>query len=101
MSIPKNPAERRAWIIYQLRLRHLSLRALARREGVSHQAVSAAAAGGGHRPLQEVLAAALGLTPQSLFPELYDPSGNRVGPTRDPQRSRRGPGGNAQSEEAA
>jgi len=85
--MPTNPVHRRDWISYQLRLRGLSFRAVARREGVSHQAVCAAARGSSSRPLQEALAAALDLTPQGLFPELYDGDGNRLGRTRAPQRS--------------
>lgn len=89
LDIPKNPAIRRAWIGFQLRIRGLSHRELARREGVSHQAVSQAAAGVGSRHLQETLAEALDLRPQDLFPELYDACGQRLGPTRDPKRSTR------------
>lgn len=101
MNIPKKPAIRREWIGYQLRIRGLSLRALSRQEGVSHQAVSAAASGGGSRHLQEAIAAALGLHPQDLFPELYDEHGNRLGRTRTPNRSTRPRGGNVQKERAA
>ncbi|KAA5604034.1 hypothetical protein F1188_17740 [Roseospira marina] len=86
-DMPINPVHRRDWIGYQLRLRNLSFRAIARQEGVSHQAVCAAARGSSSRPLQEALAAALGLTPQALFPELYDEAGQRLGSTRAPQRS--------------
>jgi lambda repressor-like predicted transcriptional regulator len=100
-DIPKNPAIRRAWICYQLRIRGLSLRGLARREGVSQQAMSAAALGGGYCALQEVLAGALGVRPHDLFPELYDATGARLGITRSPQRSKRAAGGNVQSGEAA
>jgi len=88
-DIPKNPAVRRAWIGYQLSIRGLSHRELARREGVSHQAFSQAALGGGSQYLQEALAAALGLRAQDLFPELYDQGGQRLGRTRNPKRSTR------------
>ena len=100
-DIPKNPAVRREWIGFQLRIRGLSRAALARREGVSHQAVSAAALGGGSRHLQEVIAAAIDVTPQALFPELYDEQGNRLGVTRPPNRTTRRGGGNGKDQEAA
>ncbi|WP_460630602.1 helix-turn-helix domain-containing protein [Insolitispirillum peregrinum] len=87
LDIPKNPTMRREWISYQLRLRGLCYRELARREGVSHQSLSAAALGGGSRHLQETIAAALDLFPQAIWPELYDAEGNRLGRIRDPNRT--------------
>lgn len=101
LDIPKNPAQRRAWICYQLRLLNLSLRDLARREGVSHQVMSVAAAGFGSSHLQEALAETLGLKPQRLFPEHYDPSGKRLGRVREKKRITRLRRGNDQSEDAA
>lgn len=85
VNIPKNPAERRVWIKGELELRGLSLRALARREGVSHQAMSAALlAPSSH--LQPVLADALGVSVHQLWPEWYDERCNRIGRTRTRQR---------------
>lgn len=101
LNIPKNPAIRREWIGFQLRIRGLSYREIARREGVSHQAVSAAALGGGYRHLQEAIAAVLSLTPQTLWPELYDGHGERLGRTREPKRSTPRLSGNDQRENAA
>lgn len=89
--MPTTPLHRREWIAYQLRLRGLSFRSLARQEGVTHQAVSAAALGGSSRPLQEALAETLGVAPQALFPELYDRDGTRLGRTRAPQRTTAAP----------
>mgnify|MGYP002860648618 FL=1 len=100
-DIPKNPAIRREWISFQLRIRGLSYRAIARREGVSHQAVSVSAGGLGSSHLQEVLATAIDLGPQQLFPELYDARGNRLGRTLQPNRTTRRDGGNGKDEEAA
>lgn len=100
-DIPKKPAIRREWIGFQLRIRGLSLRELGRLEGVTHQAVSAAANGGGSRHLQEAIAAVLGLRPQDLFPELYDEHGNRLGRTRTPNRSTRRQDGHVQKDHAA
>lgn len=88
LDIPKKPTMRREWISYQLRIRGLSYRELARQEGVTHQAFSAAALGGGSRHLQETIAAALALPPQLIWPELYDDqTGQRLGRTRDPNRT--------------
>ena len=101
MDIPKNPAIRREWIGFQLRIRGLSKRALARREGVSHQAVSQAALGGGSHHLQLAIATAIGLRPQDLFPELYDEHGQRLGRTRDQKRSIRPDRKHAKTENAA
>lgn len=93
LTVPKNTAERRIWICAQLRLRGNSLRRLAREQGVSHQAMSAALmAPNSH--LEPVIAAALGLTPTQLFPERFDRLGNRLCGTRLPQRSTRPRAGN-------
>lgn len=101
-GVPKNPAMRRAWISYQLRIRGLSGRAVADREGVSRQSVSAAMNGGGASShLQEALAAAIDLEPHQLFPELYDARGHRLGIVRPPNRSTRHGEGNDKNEEAA
>lgn len=100
-DVPKNPAERRAWVVYQLRVRGLSLRALAQREGVSHQAMSLALTAPSSY-LETVIAEALGLEPQDLFPERYDAAtGRRLCQTREPQRSTRRGRGNVQKEAAA
>lgn len=87
-DIPKNPAVRRVWVCGQLRLRGTSLRALALKEGVTPQAMSAALAAP-NKHLEPVIAGALGLTPERLFPERFDAVGNRVVQTRLPQRSTR------------
>ncbi len=85
-DVPKNPAERRAWIVYRLRVAGTSLRRLAAASGVSQQAMShALMAPSSH--LETVIAEVLGLTPQALFPERFDAAGNRLGWTREMQRS--------------
>lgn len=99
VNVPKNPAVRRVWIKGQLELRGLSLRQLARREDVSHQAMSHALIGPSSH-LQPVLAQVLGLTVHQLFPEWYDEAGNRVGRTRNKQRTTRRGAGNVQNGEA-
>ncbi|MBC7908371.1 MAG: helix-turn-helix domain-containing protein [Rhodospirillaceae bacterium] len=85
---------RRVWICAQLRIKGNSLRKLAQREGVSHQAMSAALMTPNVH-LEPVVAGALGLTPQQLFPERFDHTGNRICRTRVPQRSTQIPPGNA------
>ncbi|SBV90476.1 Ner-like DNA-binding protein [uncultured Alphaproteobacteria bacterium] len=100
-EVPTNPTVRRAWIGFQFRIRGLSFRAVAKGEDVSQQAFSAAMLGGGSSHLQEVAARLLDLTPQQLFPELYDASGRRLLNTRPPNRTTRRGGGNGKSEEAA
>lgn len=74
-------------------MRGNSLRKLAQQEGVSHQAMSAALMTP-NAHLEPVVAGALGLTPQQLFPERYDRTGNRLCRTRVPQRNTRIPTGN-------
>jgi lambda repressor-like predicted transcriptional regulator len=92
-KVPKNPAVRRVWICAQLRIKGHSLRKLAQREGVSHQAMSAALMTP-NAHLEPVVAGALGLTPQQLFPERFDHIGNRICRTSVPQRNTRNPTGN-------
>ena len=98
--IPKNPAERRGWIVWQLRLKGTSLRRLAAEHGVSQQAMShALTASSSH--LETVIAEALGLRPEQLFPERFDDRGNRLTWTRDQQRSTRRMVRNVEEEQAA
>ena len=86
LDIPKNPAARRAWICYRLRLRGDSLRQIARRLGVTPQAVSAALmASSSH--IEIAIAEAIGLTAQELFWERFDGQGQRLSHTRQPQRT--------------
>ena len=100
VNIPKKPADRRGWVIWQLRQRGTSLRRLAIREGVSSQAMSnALMLPSSH--LREVIATALGLTAQTLFPEDFDAAGNRLGWTREPQRNTRHSGRNVEDGRAA
>lgn len=100
LNIPKEPARRRVWVKGELELRGLSLRKLAVREGVSHQAMSSALVTPSSH-LQAVIAEALGLTVHQLFPEWYDASGARLGRTRSPQRITGRRASNVESGEAA
>lgn len=99
MNIPKNPVERRAWVIYQLRCRGSSLSQIARQEGVSQQAVSNALMTPSYR-LEIAIANAIGVTVEALFPERYD-GAYRLPYTRPDQRSTAAPRGNVQEGEAA
>jgi Ner family transcriptional regulator len=85
---PKNPAERRAWLLYQLRIRGKSFRSLAAEAGVSPQAVTHAILNPSSY-LEPLIAEAIGLTAPELFPERFDPTGRRLHQTREPQRSTR------------
>jgi Ner family transcriptional regulator len=98
--VPKHPAERRVWIWVQLRLRGTSLRRLAAENGVSQQAMSHALVSPSSH-LEEVIAQALGLTAQQLFPERFDALGNRLSWTRDQQRNTRQTGRNVEEERVA
>ena len=100
VNIPQNSVHRRRWVIYQLSLKGLSLRQLAIREGVTTQAMSGALMTSSSH-LREVIATALGLTVQTLFPEDFDALGNRLGWTRDQQRNTRPHGRNVEEGKAA
>lgn len=100
VNIPKNPTERRGWIIWQLRNRGWSLCRIALKEGVSVQSVSSALLVPSSH-LQGVIAELLDLAPQQLFPEFFDASGRRLGRTREPQRTTRPRGGNVEEERVA
>jgi lambda repressor-like predicted transcriptional regulator len=86
-DLPKNPAGRRAWLLYQLKLRGLTVAALARENGVSREALYGAM----NKPsshLERTIASALGVGVRQLFPERFDErSGRRLSSTRAPNRS--------------
>lgn len=85
---PSDPYERAAWVKFQLELRGLSLTAVANAEGVTRRAVSNAL----HLPsrfLEEAIALAIGLTPETLFPERYGANGQRLCRSREPHRTKR------------
>jgi len=73
-EIPKEPAVRREWIKYQLRLKGYSLRGLGREYGYSGDNAIAAL----KRPYpkwERIIAEKLGLLPHELWSERYDPDG--------------------------
>ncbi|MBB4265406.1 helix-turn-helix domain-containing protein [Roseospira visakhapatnamensis] len=109
-EVPKEPAARRAWILYQLRLRGLSFRQLARTVGVSGRALTDACVNPNIH-LEPVIAEAIGMTAQDLWPERWcSETGRRLTQTRSPARHRMrslsehtapAPGGQRQKERVA
>jgi len=81
MNIPKEPAERRVWIVGQLRLRGSSLRKIADRLGVSHQSCSIALMAPSER-IEIAIAEELGIPVQALFPDRFSPEGRRLPQSR-------------------
>ena len=74
---PKDPRARQAWILYQLNREGSSYAELARQHGLERS--SPRKANTGRNPSMEVLvAAALGLRPEQIWPERYDAAGNRI-----------------------
>lgn len=99
-DVPKNPAIRRAWVVFQLRIRGLSLGMLAHQEGVSRQAMSHALIGPSSH-LQPVIAEAIALPVQDVWPEWWRPDGTPWGRTNVRHRNTRRRARNVQSERAA
>ena len=81
LTPPKNPAERRAWVVYQLTVRGQSLASVAASLGVCRQAVSGALMTPSER-IEQALADALDLPIETLFPERFDAKGVRIPRTR-------------------
>jgi Ner family transcriptional regulator len=76
-DVMRDPPKRRAWIIFQLSLKGLSMAAVGREAGVGRQAVYRVFDAQYPR-MEQVLATALGVTPQFLFPERFDKDGKRL-----------------------
>lgn len=74
---PTDPTERTLWVQMQLRLKGHSFSAIARQYGW-HRNVVAKAMRMPSYPQEEAIASALGLRVRKLFPERYDPRGNRL-----------------------
>lgn len=70
-EIPDDPVQRNEWIKFQLRMRGSSLSKLARRLGVTRQAVRNALSAPYPR-MERVIADELGLPPQAIWPERYE-----------------------------
>jgi Ner family transcriptional regulator len=73
-----NPShERQLWVISQLKLKGSSIAEVARKQHIARAALDAAF----HRPAdraEKILAAAVGVTQQELFPERYNDKGQRL-----------------------
>ncbi|MDD3518309.1 MAG: helix-turn-helix domain-containing protein [Chromatiales bacterium] len=70
----RDPQKRRAWVIYRLSLNGLSLASLARGAGVRRQTLYQVFATPYPR-METIIARALNLPPQELWPERYAPDG--------------------------
>lgn len=86
LDIPKRPTERKQWILFQLKLKGSSWRALAKELGCTHQAVAWAAAGNASLEIEQAIAAKIGVSHVDLFPEHFDERGVRVPLARSRQR---------------
>ena len=69
-----NFARRRAWVIYHIKLKGLTLAEIARRNGVGRQCAQRALSQP-YPKYERLIAQALGLKVQSLFPDRYDRDG--------------------------
>lgn len=70
----RDESKRRAWIIFQLTLKDESLASIARKAGISRQAIWQALVKPYPRA-EKIIAESLGVTPQALFPERYNDDG--------------------------
>lgn len=69
-DIPSDPVQRNEWIKFQLRMRGSSLSKLARRLGVTRQAVRNALSSP-YPKMERAIAAELELRPEDIWPERY------------------------------
>lgn len=76
-NVPTDPRQRSAWVIYQLKLRGLSLRGLALAAGLNPATLRGAIYQPSY-PQERILAEAIGVTVAELFPERYDAEGTRL-----------------------
>lgn len=70
----RNPKKRWAWILYQCNLRGFSLASLASRHGVARETLYQVR----HKRyprMEKIIAEALGIAPEELWPERYDGEG--------------------------
>ncbi|WP_169833521.1 helix-turn-helix domain-containing protein [Methylobrevis pamukkalensis] len=77
-QIPEKPAERRAWIKFQLELRGTTFTGLAAELGVTLQAVSNTAFGRPNNRVEARLAQEIGVPQAALFSEHFDSNGQRI-----------------------
>lgn len=92
-DIPKEPAVRRAWVTYQLKIRGITLAAIGRDEGVSANAVANALLNPSSY-LEEAIARRLDLTARQLFAERFNKAGERINQTKPRNRTSPAPAHN-------
>lgn len=86
LTTAQDPAKRRAWVKYQLHLQGRSMARIAASAGVERCTLYWVF----KRPyprMEQVIATALDLTPQQLFPERYGPDGLPNRPVGRPRKS--------------
>lgn len=81
LIVPKNTAERRHWVIFELRKKGLNLSKIARSLNVARQSVYSALSEPSAR-IEQAIADALDLPVEQLFFERFDGRGNRTHHTR-------------------
>jgi Ner family transcriptional regulator len=81
-DVPKEPAQRAAWVIFQLRQRNSSLAEIARSIQRTRRYLSRTLYAPSY-PAEKAIADALGMTVEALFPERYDATGRRLHQRRD------------------
>ena len=85
-EVPRDPRERKAWVMFQLRIRGHSFASLGREIGITRNSMQAVMYMPAYRT-EVALATALGLEVQQLFPERYDASGRRLHQIREDKGS--------------
>jgi Ner family transcriptional regulator len=69
-DVPSDPVQRNEWIKFQLRMRGTSMSDLARRLGVTRQAVRNALTAP-YPKMERIIARELDLEPEAIWPERY------------------------------
>ena len=77
INIPKDPAVKREWIKYQLRLKGYSLSKLCKEHGVT-KSIAVNALIRTYPKWEAIIAATIDLTPQELWPERYGTDGKPI-----------------------
>jgi Ner family transcriptional regulator len=77
-DIPKEPAERREWIKYQLRLKGYSMSRLAKESGAETRNPAIAALAHNYPKWERIIADAIGLKPEAIWPERYGSDGRPI-----------------------
>lgn len=95
LIIPKNTAERRLWVIFELKRKGLSLSKIARSLDVTRQSVRSALSEPSAR-IEQAIANALELPVEQLFFERFDADGNRIHHTRPSNITARSASGDSQ-----